>query len=526
MSHPAQLLDTIDWGNTCLGERATWPRSLQTLLGLMMRSHRPQYLVWGPAYRFFYNAPFLPVMGIKHPGGFGQPMHEVWPEVWDEIAPLVKSCIHEGQSHYFTDRPFVLRRHGYDEETFFSFSYTPVQDDDDRFAGLMCVLSERTHELAAEKRMAEEQEKLLHLFDQAPGFLCVTSGPDHTITLVNHAYERLVGRAQDELLARSFADVQPEVVEQGYVALLDQAYASGKPFVGRAMPVQLRRDESKEADTLHVDFVYQPILDDAGTVTGILVQGADVTDRVRAESELRASEDALRRANANKDRFLAVLGHELRNPLAPIQTAAEVLRLTVGKTESAQKCLDIIMRQTRYMSALVEDVFDVARVASGRLAMNRELLDVNAIVDIAVEQMRPKIDERAHDIVVTHATGHAWVEGDKVRMTQVIGNLLANAIRYTPSGGVITVAVSVSPDTVAIEVADNGVGISADLMPDLFEMFAQANPSPNRGDGGLGLGLPLVKALVEAHGGSIAPESHGVGQGSRFVVHLPAARCG
>ena len=522
MSNPETLLEAIDWRDTCMGERAAWPRSLETLLALMMRSRRPQYLVWGPTYRFFYNAPFLPVMGIKHPAGFGQPMHEVWPEVWEEIAPLVQSCIQEGRSHYFKDRPFVLRRHGYDEKTYFSFSYTPVQDDEGKCAGLMCVLSERTDEVAAEKRMAEEREKLLHLFDQAPGFLCVTSGPQHTITLVNPAFERLVGRAQTGMLGRAIADVQPEVVEQGYVALLDQAYASGQPFVGRAMPVALQRDPSKPTDTRYVDFVYQPILDDLGVVGGILVQGSDVTDRVRAESELRASEDALRKANANKDRFLAVLGHELRNPLAPIHTAAEVLRMIVGKDPSAEKCLDVIARQVRYMSTLVEDVFDVARVASGRLTLKREVLDLNAIVDDAVEQVWPKISDNGHEVVVVRAAEPAWMEGDRVRMTQVIGNLLANAIRYTPPGGRIALSCT---GELLLEVADNGIGISPELMPDLFEMFAQANPSANRGDGGLGLGLPLVKALVEAHGGAIVPASDGVGKGSRFLVRLPRAQC-
>ena len=144
------LVDAIDWERTSLGARAQWPKSLNAMLALLSHSRRPQYVVWGPDRRFFYNAAFLPVAGIKHPRGFGQPMAEVWPEVWDDIEPLVTATIRDGTPHFFEDMPFVLRRNGYDELTYFSFSYTPVQDDDGAICGLMCVLAERTKEMQAQ----------------------------------------------------------------------------------------------------------------------------------------------------------------------------------------------------------------------------------------------------------------------------------------------------------------------------------------------------------------------------------------
>lgn len=518
---PDRLLREINWSATSLGTQAEWPRALRTVLSLLMRSHRPQYLVWGPEHRFFYNQPFLPVMGIKHPSGFGQPMAEVWPEVWDEIEPLVRSCIDDGESHYFEDRPFVLRRRGYDEQTYFSFSYTPVEDDGDKVAGLMCVLSETTQAVESEARRTAELRRMVDLFSQAPGFVCVTQGPDHRFSLVNGAFEQVVGRTRDELLGRPIREAQPELEDQHYLELLDNAYRTGEHFVGRAMPCRLRRGD--EEVTLYVDFVYQPIFNDHGAVTGIFVQGSDVTARVDAERNLRASEEALRKANINKDRFLAVLSHELRNPLAPIHTANELLRFSVGACETSMKCVEVIGRQVTHMSALVEDVFDVARVSSGRVLLKRECVDLNAIVGAAVEQMRPKSDEKRQSVIVELPPVAALVDGDRLRLTQVMCNLLANSIRYTPVQGNIRVTVSVAIEAVCVSVEDDGIGMSADMLPSLFELFAQANPSPDRTEGGLGLGLSLVKALIDAHGGDIVPSSGGVGQGSQFRVTLPLA---
>ena len=176
---PAALFDAVDWAATPLGPRAGWARSLNAYLAQLMNSCRPLYLVWGPDRRFFYNEAFLPVMGVKHPAGFGQPMAEVWAEVWDEVGPLVASTIEEGKSHCFDDRPFVLRRHGHDELTYFSFAYTPVPDDDGDVSGLVCTLSERTKTIEEDEGRRSELHRLRALFQQAPGFVCVTQGEEH-----------------------------------------------------------------------------------------------------------------------------------------------------------------------------------------------------------------------------------------------------------------------------------------------------------------------------------------------------------
>jgi len=517
------LLDAMDWTSTPLGPRSQWPASLKSLLALILRSRRPQYLVWGPDRRFFYNEAFLPVMGIKHPAGFGRPMAEVWPEVWNEVEPLVTASIRDGQSHFFEDRPFVLQRHGHDELTYFSFSYTPVEDDDGRLAGLMCVLVERTVAIENEEKQRAETQRMQELLKQAPGFACVTYGPTHVISFVNDAYERLTGQSRDALIGRSVAQALPEVVEQGYVTLLDHVFQFREPFVGRSMPVRLVRQPDAESEERILDFLYQPILDGNGTIAGIFIQGSDVTDRVRAETELRRSEQALRDANENKDRFLAVLGHELRNPLAPIHTATDILGRIVRDDPRATQCIQVIARQARHMAALVEELVDVARITNDLIALDRKPVDLDAIVQAAVEQLRPQAQARDHAVTTQLAEGIVVVQGDALRLTQVVTNLLSNAIRYTPVGGRIGITVSRDNAMARIDVEDNGDGIAADLMPDLFVPFVQGQRATDREHGGLGIGLALVKRLVDAHGGRIDVASEGPGRGSRFTIRLPLA---
>jgi signal transduction histidine kinase len=336
------------------------------------------------------------VMGIKHPAGFGQPMDGVWPEVWEDIRPLIDSAIDAGVAHFLEDIPFVLRRYGFDELTYFSFSYTPVEDDDGRIAGLMCVLSERTREVQA------------------------------------------------------------------------------------------------------------------------------IAEREQAEERLRASEQALQDANARKDRFLATLAHELRNPLAPIQTATEILRLMPDLDERALRLIDVVERQAKQMGALVEDLIDVSRIAHGLIALRIADVDANAAVQRAVEQLQGKANERRHDVRVVLAPAPAVVRGDAHRLTQIVSNLFANAIRYTPPGGTIGITVTAAGGEVRIDVVDDGEGIAPELLPNLVVPFAHEARSVHRTEGGLGLGLPIVKSLVEAHGGRLEIESAGRGAGSRFTVVLPA----
>ena len=247
----------------------------------------------------------------------------------------------------------------------------------------------------------------------------------------------------------------------------------------------------------------------------------DVAERAWSAIERVRAEEALRAADRRKDEFLAMLAHELRNPLAPIAAAAQLLTLGPEDSGRVARTSGIIKRQVAHMTGLVDDLLDVSRVTRGLAVLECAPVDLKRVVADAVEQVRPLAEARRHELVLQLAPGPAFAEGDHKRLVQVLANLLNNAAKYTPEGGRLGLALAVDADGVTMAVTDNGIGIAPDLLPTVFELFAQAERTPDRAQGGLGLGLALVKSLVELHGGSVTAASAGRDCGSRFTVRLP-----
>jgi signal transduction histidine kinase/CheY-like chemotaxis protein len=252
-------------------------------------------------------------------------------------------------------------------------------------------------------------------------------------------------------------------------------------------------------------------------VAHALVNAAQERDRARSQLEeaLRVAEDA----NRSKDQFLAMLGHELRNPLAPIANAVQLMAMK-GDERTAQE-RRIVERQLVHVTRLVDDLLDVSRITSGRLALNRKPLRIAHVVEQVVDTIRPSLYQRTLALDVEPAVNDAWVDGDDVRLVQVFNNLLVNAIKFTPAGGTIRVTARREGDEVVTEVQDSGIGIAPDDLKRVFDLFYQAPQSTDRARGGLGLGLPIVKSLVEMHGGSVSAASPGAGLGTRITVRLP-----
>jgi PAS domain S-box-containing protein len=777
------LLSKVDWRRSALGEPAAWPGPLRTVLELMLNSNAAMFLVWGPQRTFLYNDAYLPVLGAKHPQALARPMEESWGEVWDVVGPLLARTF-DGESLHFTRHPFTIVRNGGLEQAWFDFSYTPVYLDKGLVGGALCVLTEVTQQVRAERALRRQADQLKQLFENAPGFMAVLDGPEHRFELANRTYRQLIGGRDP--IGKPLRAVLPELENQGFLELLDKVYASAEPYIGRRLPVLLQRVPGAPLEERWVDFVYQPMFDHEGSVRGIFVQGGDVTDhvesekrcqeaaemaarqrdrlntlldtiptgiliadaggklvggnpamdsiwgagypmvdrvgdygiykgwwadgserhgqplaidewpmsralrgedgirgvvdiepfdapgtrrtvlitaapirdaagrvdgalvaqidiseQVRAEAALRESEikfraianaiphlvwsclpdgthdffndrwyeytglpagpaeserwpeivhpddreragqlwqralaggepyeieyrlryhpkaeyrwcltravpvhgpdgrlirwlgtvtdvheqrltaDELRRASAKKDEFLAMLAHELRNPLAPIKSAAHLLKLAGADNPRMGQAANIIERQVRHMTELVDDLLDVSRVTRGLVELDRRPIDMKTVVSSAVEQVKPLVEARAHALHVCVGAAHASVYGDHTRLVQVLVNLLGNAAKYTPQGGRIDVDVQAGQDTVRVAVADNGSGIEASLLPYVFDIFTQGVRTPDRSQGGLGIGLALVKSLVALHGGQVRARSDGPGRGSVFEVMLP-----
>jgi PAS domain S-box-containing protein len=501
------------------------------------------------------------------------------------------------------------------------------------------------------ERMNRERDTLAifqEMFDQAPGFMTMLRGPDHVYVLENESHRNFHG--QRDVIGKSVQEAFPELIGQGIIEILDAVYRTGAPRSVAGVRLQLRRQPDAGPDHLYIDFVCQPLRDKAGQVTGIFVQGFDVTaqqnmrdalrvadakaaeaderlqlavdaaglgvfycplplnkiywndtckaqfflppeadvdaelffrlitpdDRAKVtEAIRRAVEDgeeydveyrtqapdgrtrwirakgrvyrdeggapsrfdgitidvqqqkeaeaALQAANRQKDDFLAMLAHELRNPLAPISSAAKVLMRSRQSDEQLQRMSQVIDRQVKHMAGLLDDLLDVSRVTLGKIVLDSAAVDLKVAAADAAEQVLPLIKQRNHQLTIHLAPEAMVVAGDAKRLVQVFVNLLTNAARYTPEGGVIDLLASVEDGRAVVQVCDNGIGLKPELMPHLFDLFVQGERTVDRQQGGLGIGLSLVRRLTELHGGTVAAYSSGPGHGSRFTVSLPLA---
>jgi len=277
---------------------------------------------------------------------------------------------------------------------------------------------------------------------------------------------------------------------------------------------------------------------EAGEILGTVTLVNDVTDRTADEKELRQriveleraaadrerAQAALREADRRKDQFLAMLAHELRNPLAPIANAVQLLPTLTGGDARVDWACGVIRRQLAHMTSLVDDLLDVSRITQNKIQLRRTPVLAHTVAERAVETSRPLIAQRRHHLEVDIAQSPLWLEADAARLVQALTNLLNNAAKYTPEGGRITLGVAGRGQRVEFSVRDDGIGIEPGFVPHVFELFSQADESMHRSDGGLGVGLTLVSRLVQMHGGEVRCESEGVGRGATFIILLP--QCG
>ena len=259
-----------------------------------------------------------------------------------------------------------------------------------------------------------------------------------------------------------------------------------------------------------------PLKDQEGNIVEWFGAASDVTERRRAEERLQE-------ADRQKDEFLAMLAHELRNPLAPIGTASEILSRMLDGDARAQDFVGMIKRQAAHLTRLVDDLLDISRITQGRIQLRRRPTDLTSIITQAVETVEPRLREKKHKLSVTVATSHEhlYVEGDLARLVQCVVNVLSNAAKYTDHHGEIRVQSRAEGDTAVIEIADNGTGIAPELLPKVFDIFVQSDRTLDRAQGGLGIGLAIVKRLIEMHGGRVTAASPGLGRGSTFEIRLP-----
>jgi signal transduction histidine kinase len=416
---------------------------------------------------------------------------------------------------------FVLPIQGAQEALVFGLN--PRLPFDEAYRGFLEQIVEHVVSARGRARYASERRNLLL---QAPVAAALLSGPHHVFEVANPLYLAMVGR---DVRGLAYVDAFPELRDTALPGVLDRVYRLGEPFVTEEMLVPLASAPGGPLEDRYFKFNLEPTRDDDGIVFGMMAIAIDVTEQVRAKRALektnRERADLLADAEAAgraKDEFLAMLGHELRNPLAPILTSLQLMRMKEpGHLEHER---DIIERQVVHLVHLVDDLLDVSRVVQGKIELKKSRIPLAELVARAVETASPLFEQKAQKLAVDVPREGFDVDADPIRLSQVMANLLTNAAKYSGPGAHIAVRASHDGDDVVVEVIDDGMGIAADQLPRLFETFFQGPRSTDRAEGGLGLGLALVKSLVTLHGGSVRAHSKGVGHGSTFVVRLPRAR--
>jgi PAS domain S-box-containing protein len=374
--------------------------------------------------------------------------------------------------------------------------------------GVMVAAVARAHRRTL--REVRRQAALLEtMFGQASVGIALAD-LDGRVTRVNRRFAEIVGRSEPDA-SRLTCQSLTHPDDWTHVAPGLRAVADGRRRELASDLRYLRGDGSPV--WVHVSVA--PRLDADGRPEGLIAVVQDVSERP-------ASEDALRRADREKDDFLAMLAHELRNPLAPIRTAVEILQRHGTSDADGRRLHAVIERQVQHLVRMVDDLLDVSRVLRGKVDLHEAPASIADVVAMAVETTRPLIDAQRQDLHVSLPERPLYVYGDQVRLAQVFANLLSNASKFTPRDGTIRLTASGTAEHVELRVSDSGVGIASDLLPRIFEPFVQADRSLERSRGGLGIGLTLVKKIVELHGGSVSASSAGPGQGSELVVRLPA----
>ncbi len=559
----AALMRTIDWSATSLGAPATWPNSVRTILPMMLRSRFAMRVLWGrDDLLMIYNDAYRPVLGSsKHPGAMGRPVRDSYPELWHVVGPMFQRVL-DGESIALEDTLLPLDRNGYLEESYFTLSYSPLAADDGLIQGVLGVVHETTDRVLADRRLRTLREL-------SGGTLADTAADAARVSIAALArnpcdipfallYLTEHDGTRAELVAVTNAS---DTIAPAHVLLADAAGASSWPLsvmpqsvpftvvpidgnldvhgtafperVGTVIVAPLRRPGVVQPSAFLVvgvnprrilDEPYRTFLELAAEQIAVMVSNALAADeRTRLIAQERAAREDAERSNRAKDEFLAIVSHELRNPMSAVLGWTRILRSGELPLEKHQRALETIERNALNQAQLIEDLLDVSRVVSGKLRLEVAPMSLADVLRAAIDSARPALDAKQLRLHTVTDTSVGVLMGDAARLQQVVWNLLANAAKFTPKGGSIRAVMRRIDSTIELEISDSGKGISAEVLPHVFERFKQGDSSTTRTYGGLGLGLSISKSIVEMHGGTITATSQGEGLGSTFVVRLPVS---
>jgi PAS domain S-box-containing protein len=466
-----------------------------------------------PGDRFFGDNSLANIFGVPPSAVGGRPLSvmvdAIHPDDRERVAALVNDALRTGtpyEADYRVTRPdgsvrWVTARGRVERDP----DGTPV-----RFPGVVMDVTDRQQAEAELQRVTADSERMRRLYETVlsatPDFIYVFS-LDHRVVYANESLIRMWGKGREGAIGKTFLEIgyEPWHAEM-HEREIDQVRATKEPIRGE---VPFTGTNGRRI----YDYIFVPVIGADGEVEAVAGTTRDVT--ARKESEL-----ALADSDRKKDEFIALLAHELRNPLAPIRNGLQVVRLARdGEVRNrAQQMMD---RQLTHMVRLIDDLLDASRISRNKLDLRKSRVTIAEIVESAVEAAQPAIDAAGHELTVSLPSRAVYLDADLTRLAQVLSNLLANSAKYTERGGRISLSAERHAAAIHVTVADTGIGIPREALPGIFDMFSQVDRSIERTTGGLGIGLALVKGLTEMHGGSVTADSRGEGHGSTFTVTLP-----
>ena len=462
----------------------------------------------------FFNAAAARQYSVTADAVLGRKLSEIFTRHWP--SPVAEAATWNALREKGEWHGEIAQRLHDGRELHVELSLTLLRDAIGADAGMVAAIRDITERKATELALRFSEEFTRRVLDNLFSFVGVLT-PDGILIEANRS-PLAAGISASEVIGKPFWDAywwsySPEV--QARVRAECESAARGET-IRRDVPVRLAGGE-----ITWIDYQLAPLRDSEGRITHLIPSAMDISDRKITTEKLRQSEEKLRDADRTKDEFLATLAHELRNPLAPIRNSLELLKSESGNAELLKQARETMERQMAHMVRLIDDLLDVSRISRDKLELKKERLELSSVIHHAVEACRPHLDRDHHEFVLNLPLEPIHLHGDPTRLAQVIGNLLTNACKYSEPGGNICLTVERQVDEVKIVIHDTGIGIPPEMLDKVFDMFTQIDKSLERSDGGLGIGLSLVKRLVELHGGTVIAESEGLGHGSEFSVRLP-----
>jgi PAS domain S-box-containing protein len=457
----------------------------------------------------------------------GWPQAEALGRPLPEVFHIINACtrepaddpalraLREGAVVGLADHTILVARDG--TERPIDDSAAPMRDEAGAALGTVLVFRD-----VSERRRAEEDRARLAAIVESSDDAIVSKTLDGVIRSWNAGAERLFGYTAAEAVGRPITLIIPPELHDEERAILEKLRRGER--IDHFETVRVAKDGRR----LDISLTVSPVRDDAGRVIGASKVARDITEKKLKEIRLARALDRereqgllLREQDRRKDEFLALLAHELRNPLAPLRNGLQVIRLAGADANTLAQTRGMMERQLGHMVRLIDDLLDVSRINRNKMELRRARVPLADAVHSAVETARPLLDAGGHTLTVSLPPAPVFLDADLTRLAQVFGNLLTNSAKYTPRGGHIRLVAERRGEEVIVAVRDDGIGIPAESLHSIFDMFSQVDRSIERATGGLGIGLALVRGLVEMHGGTVTAESPGVGQGSTFTVRLP-----